>query len=152
MTAAKARQVSAWTTGLLVGCIVVLTLFVSPGQGDVLGRLFPFTVPLIGSESRYDTCLGGIDCQDGHALAFMALGASLAVLVLAGRRGLRRFAGGAVVLLILVGFAALDELAQGWMGRQPSFDDWLADVSGAVLGLVLGSELARFLVQDQPER
>jgi VanZ family protein len=41
----------------------------------------------------------------------------------------------------------LDELAQGWTGRDASVDDWLADVSGALLGIVAGSQLARLLVQ-----
>ena len=150
MTTARLRLVSAWTTVMLVALIVVLTLFMSPAQGDPLSRIFPGTIPFIGSESdSYDTCLGGINCQDGHALAFMALGGSFAVLVLAGRRGLSALLGAVCVLVLLGAFAAFDETAQGWAGRDPSFDDWLADMSGALLGVVIGFEVARFLVQEQ---
>ncbi len=152
MTPARLRRVSAWTTGLLVALIVLLTLFMSPAQGDSLGRMFPGTIPLIGGEASYDTCIGGISCQDGHALAFMALGGSFAVLVLTGRRGLSALLGAVCVLVALGAFAGLDEAAQGWAGRDSSSDDWLADMSGAVLGVVLGFEVARFLVQEQPKR
>jgi hypothetical protein len=153
MTTARVRLFSAWTTVLLMGLIVLLTLFMSPAQGDSLSRMFPGTIPFIGSETdSYDTCLGGIDCQDGHALAFMALGGSLAVLVLAGRRGLSALLGAVCVLVVLGAFAAFDESAQSWTGRDASVDDWLADMSGAVLGVVIGFEVARFLVQAQPRR
>jgi hypothetical protein len=152
MTAARLRLVSTWTTAALVALIVVLTLFVSPAEGDLLSRIVPGTVPLIGDDRGYDTCIGGIDCQDGHALAFIALGTSLGVQVLAGRRGRGALVRAVAVLLLLGVFAAVDELAQGWTGRDASFDDWLADASGALLGLVLGSEIARYLAQDPPER
>jgi VanZ family protein len=98
-------------------------------------------------ESGYDTCLGGIQCEDGHALAFVALGASISVGVLAGRRGWQAARLSLSVLILLMLFAMLDELAQGWTGRDASVDDWLADVSGALLGIVAGSQLARLLVQ-----
>jgi hypothetical protein len=151
MTAARLRQVSAWTTAMLIALIVVLTLVVSPADGDSLSRMLPGTVPLIGGEAGYDTCLGGIDCEDGHALAFAALGVSLSAQVMAGRRGVRALAAAVRTLLLLAVFAMLDELAQDWMGRDASIADWLADVAGAFLGVVIGSELARFLVQEQPE-
>lgn len=152
MTPARLRRMSAWTTGLLLALIVLLTLFMSPAQGDSLGRLFPAAIPFIGSEASYDTCIGGISCQDGHMLAFMALGGSFAILVLTGRRGLRALIGALCVLAAVGAFAGLDEAAQGWTGRDASFDDWLADISGAALGVVVGFEVARFLVQEQPER
>jgi hypothetical protein len=145
MTAARLRQVSAWTTATLIALIV------SPADGDSLSRMLPGSVPLIGGEAGYDTCLGGIDCEDGHALAFAALGVSISTQMIAGRRGARALAAAARALLLLAAFAMASELAQGWSGRDASVEDWLADMAGAFLGVVVGSELARFLVQEQPE-
>lgn len=148
MTSERVRQVSTWTTIGLVAVIVALTLFLSPAEGDPLSRLLPGTIPLIGGSDGYDTCLGGLSCQDGHALAFIALGISLTMQVLTGRRGTRVVLLAAGVLLLLVLFATADELAQRWAGRNASLDDWLADVSGGVLGMVIGGQLARLFSPD----
>ena len=40
-------------------------------------------------------------------------------------------------------FAALDEVAQGYVGRDPSAMDWAEDMVGALLGLFGGSLLLR---------
>jgi hypothetical protein len=136
-----------YSTILVVGIILMLTLFVSPGEGDALSRLLPGTLPVIGSESGYDACVGGIPCEDGHAFAFIALGASLSLGVLAGSRGWRAALRAAAALALIMLFATADEVAQHWAGRDASLDDWLADVSGALLGIVMGSQLARLLVQ-----
>ena len=39
-------------------------------------------------------------------------------------------------LLILGVLGALDEFLQNFTGRDPSFDDWLADMAGAILMLM----------------
>jgi len=148
MRSERLRKVTTVTTVALVGVIVLFTLLVSPAQGDPAGRLFPGTIPFLGAETGYDSCVGGISCEDGHALAFIALATSLTVQVLAGKRGARLLAGAIGVLILLAAFATGDELVQRWIGRDASIDDWLADVSGAVLGTVLGAQIARVLAQE----
>ncbi|MFN8583911.1 MAG: VanZ family protein [Dehalococcoidia bacterium] len=130
----------------VAGVIVVLTLVVSPAEGDPMSRL----IPAIFTASRSagaDTCVGGIPCQDGHALAFLALALFASVHVAAAwspRRQLTRLVG---LFVLLVAFAAIDEFAQGWTGRDPSFADWLADTAGILLGVLVGAQLTRFLVR-----
>jgi VanZ family protein len=48
-----------------------------------------------------------------------------------------------VLLLAALIYAALDELTQRWVGRQPDALDWLADAVGILAGLWLGSRLRR---------
>jgi VanZ family protein len=55
--------------------------------------------------------------------------------------GVRKRFGGAllaaaVVLCLLAGYAAFDEISQGQVGRDPDLRDWFADVAGIHLGLV----------------
>jgi VanZ family protein len=40
-------------------------------------------------------------------------------------------------LAILSVLAAIDEILQNLTGRDPSFDDWLADMAGAILSLIV---------------
>lgn len=127
--------------------ILVLTLVVSPSEGDTLSRLLPagFTIP--GADATSDACLGGVRCQDGHALAFFALALFAAVHVAASWPPAERLRPLTRLLAALVAFALLDELAQQWAGRDPSLADWLADVSGILLGVLLGSQLTRALLR-----
>jgi len=55
--------------------------------------------------------------------------------------GVRKRVGGAlivaaVVLCLLAGYAAFDEISQGQVGRDPDVRDWFADVAGIHFGLV----------------
>lgn len=55
--------------------------------------------------------------------------------------GVRKKVGGAVlvaaiVLCVLAGYAAFDELSQSQVGRTPDMRDWFADVAGIHLGLI----------------
>ena len=55
--------------------------------------------------------------------------------------GVRKRVGGAllvaaVVLCVLAGYAAFDEISQGQVGRDPDVRDWFADVAGIHVGLV----------------
>jgi VanZ family protein len=55
--------------------------------------------------------------------------------------GVRKRVGGAllvaaVVLCLLAGYAAFDEISQGKVGRDPDIRDWCADVAGIHFGLV----------------
>lgn len=53
-----------------------------------------------------------------------------------------------MVVLAIWLFAASDELAQGWVeGRSPELIDWVADMLGAVTGLVAGSAGLRWLLE-----
>ncbi len=50
-------------------------------------------------------------------------------------------------------FGALDELHQNWIpGRDASVADWIADISGALVGLAVAPTLLRLTLarQDQP--
>ena len=42
-----------------------------------------------------------------------------------------------ITLGILSVLAAIDEILQNFTGRDPSFDDWLADMAGAILSLIV---------------
>jgi hypothetical protein len=145
MTAARLRQVSSWTTPLLVAVIVMLTLVLSPGEGGSLSHLVPATVPVVGDRTGFDACVGGIPCRDGHALAFVALGMSLTVQLIVGHRGRRVLLGMAVVVAAVVLLATASELGQGLTGRDAALDDWVADVGGGLLGMLLGLAISGLL-------
>jgi VanZ family protein len=53
-----------------------------------------------------------------------------------------------LIWIILALYAALDEWTQTYVGRQASAADWLADASGAALGLVLFA-LSRWLPEPR---
>lgn len=77
----------------------------------------------------------------------------LAVLLLAWRisRGPVAFRTVAVFWLLIAGYGAFDELTQLLVGRQCEFADWIADLSGAALGLVVTWPLAsRFFGRMPP--
>jgi len=131
----------------IAAVIVVLTLVVSPGQGDTLSRLLPSGFTLTGTENASDVCLGGVPCQDGHALAFVALSLFATVHVAASSQPRQRLRPMTRLLVALVAFATFDEFAQRWAGRDPSLADWLADLGGIMLGMLLGVRLARALLR-----
>jgi VanZ family protein len=83
----------------------------------------------------------GID-KAAHATAF----AGLAVLLgLAWQSKVRHLTTKHLFLawLVLVGYAALDELTQSFFGRERSLADWMADLLGATAGLALFAWLRR---------
>ena len=77
----------------------------------------------------------------GHEdkLLHLAAFAGLAVLIcLAARvRGRRRLGFYLKLLLVLAAYGAIDERSQPWVGRTCSLGDWIADVAGAVLGVLV---------------
>lgn len=93
-------------------------------------------------------CQFGLPCFLGHLVLFGILGVGVAGLYStsdAARRAPRRVL--AMTFIVIWVFAAADELAQDRVaGRSPEFEDWLADMIGAVLGIVLGSMLLRELL------
>jgi len=94
-----------------------------------------------------DGCALGLPCSMGHALAFAVLGVALAGAFVSSafaRRSPRRAL--AVLLLGIWILAALTELAQGKVGRDPSLADWAADMTGAIAGLILGGFVLRLLL------
>lgn len=141
------RRLSLLAAVAVAAVIVALTLVVSPGEGDTLSRLLPSGFTLTGTERASDVCLGGVPCQDGHALAFLALSLFAAVHVATSPAPAERLRPMARLLVVLVAFATFDEAAQRWAGRDPSFADWLADLGGILLGMVLGVRLARALLR-----
>ena len=112
---------------LLAGALILLTTL----------------TPVNGNEGG---CFAGVPCTLGHVLAFAILGVPVALRYATSRAAQRSPAR--VLLMVLVAiwlFAALDELAQGWVdGREPDLGDWLADMAGAVLGLAIGSLVLRY--------
>ena len=70
-----------------------------------------------------------------HAAGYLALTcALLGVLKLHGPGGARRML---TVVAIVAAYGAVDELTQPLVGRHADIIDWLADVTGAGLGVVL---------------
>ncbi|MBX3394435.1 MAG: VanZ family protein [Phycisphaerae bacterium] len=55
-----------------------------------------------------------------------------------GKSDRSRIAIMAAVLVGLAAYAAVDELTQPWVGRSCEWGDWLADLGGAAIGLLLG--------------
>lgn len=132
--------------------IVVLTLVVSPAQGDGLARLLPTVFTHGGGEAGHDACVGGIPCQDGHAIAFLVLAFFAAVHVSASWPAGHRLLPLVRLVTLLIAFATADEVAQRWAGRSPSVDDWLADLGGIVLGVVLASQITPLLLRARFRR
>jgi VanZ family protein len=71
-----------------------------------------------------------------HAAAFAALAVLLAMTWQTSAGGLSRAQLGWAWLVIIV-YAGLDEWTQGFVGRDVSLWDWLADAAGAAVGLAL---------------
>ncbi len=94
-------------------------------------------------------CLLGVPCLAGHFVAFALLGVPIALRFAtseAARRSPRRALAMVVVAIWL--FAAVDELAQDWIdGREPDILDWVADMLGALSGLIAGSAGLRWLLR-----
>ncbi|MEQ8849357.1 VanZ family protein [Botrimarina sp.] len=81
-----------------------------------------------------------------HAAAYFGLALLTTVnLRLAGWR--MSPLGVAAVLLMVLTLAAIDELSQPIFGRVCDLADWLADATGAVLGVAVDAWRARYLRQ-----
>jgi len=88
-----------------------------------------------------------LDFPSGDKLAHVAGYALLALLAAVTLRAARWPPAlvNAVVLLGSAAYGAVDEWTQAYAGRQPDFYDWVADVTGAVLGLVIFASAHRWL-------
>ncbi|MYI83016.1 MAG: hypothetical protein F4056_06905 [Chloroflexi bacterium] len=123
---------SAWASlgVLVVGALILVVTLLPPGSG----------VP---------GCPLGMPCAVWHGLLFALLGVPVALRYATSRAAARSPVR--VLLMVILAlwiFAALDELAQGWIdGREPSLEDWLADMAGALIGLAVGSVLLRFALR-----
>ena len=114
------------------------------GAGVLLATL----TPIDGGE---DGCPLGLPCLAWHFAIFAALGAVIAARYAtsdAARRSPQRVLG--MVVLVIWVFAAATEMGQGWVeGREPQLIDWVANMAGAVCGLLLGSAALRLLFFDR---
>ena len=83
----------------------------------------------------------------GHFGVFGLLGVALAG-VFATSSLARQSPRRALVMLLLVLwiFAAITEIGQSYIDREPSLADWGADMAGAVVGLLAGSAVLRLLL------
>ena len=86
-----------------------------------------------------------------HATEYGVLGA---ILALAFARGSARAPAVSLLLVVAIGatIASADEMFQGTVpGRQRDIADWVADVSGVVIGagIVLGGALRRARTEEQ---
>ena len=91
-------------------------------------------------------CPLGLPCAAAHVMLFAVLGVPVA-LRYATSEAARRSPVRVLLMVVLAIwlFAALDEMAQGSVdGRDPALEDWVADMAGAILGLMLGSLLLRW--------
>jgi VanZ family protein len=65
-------------------------------------------------------------------------------------RGTLSLAHYAAIAVFVATFAALDELTQPWTGRDRDLMDWIADVIGMTLGLVLFAVVQRYRRREAP--
>ena len=122
-----------WSTVAIAGvAAVILVLTLGPwGTGDGDG----------GEE-----CAFGLPCVLGHFGLFALLGVALAVRFATSEAARRSPAR--AMLAVLFGlwlFAAVDEIAQGYVDRDPQLEDWLADMAGALVGFFGAGFVARAL-------
>jgi hypothetical protein len=129
----RLRGLSAFAIVLAAALILLTTL--TPGGA--------------GGGGEAGGCLLGVPCLAGHFVVFALLGVPVALRFAtseAARRSPRRAL--AMVVLAIWVFAAVDELAQGWVdGREPNALDWVADMLGALTGLIAGSVGLRWLLE-----
>ena len=131
---------AAWASlgVLLAAALILLATLTPPGAGG-LGA---------SAGGGGPHCPFGLHCAIWHMLLFALLGVPVALRYAASRAAAR--APLRVLLMVVLAlwvFAALDELAQGWVpGRQPSLADWFADMGGALIGMALGSAAFRLLI------
>lgn len=112
--------------------------------GTVVAILASTLTPLAIDEAG---CAFGVPCTLGHAIAFGALGFTLSGLYVTSSFARRNPRRALVMLLLAIWiFASITELAQAEVGRDPSLEDWAADMAGAIGGLLLGGFLLRLIV------
>ena len=135
LTASTLRSLSWLGVLAIAGYILFATL--GPGSGGA-GQL------------ALGRCAFGIPCVVGHFGIFALLGVALAGLF-ATSRSARQSPRRALAMLLLAIwiFAALTEMAQRYIDREPSLADWSADMAGAVTGLLVGGVLLRLLLGGQ---
>jgi len=114
--AQRLRKVGQALAALSAAFIVFATLSPSVSAGDVDDRLI-------------------------HFLLFVPLGLGGALWMSVLDPAIQRRARLAVLGLILA-FAAATEIGQGFVGRNPSVPDFIADAAGAGLGVLIGSFIA----------
>lgn len=117
--------------------------------GVLLVGALILVVTLLPAGSGLPGCPLGIPCALWHVLLFALLGVPVALRYATSRAAARSPVR--VLLMVILAlwiFAALDELAQNWIdGREPSLQDWLADMAGALIGLAVGSVLLRLALR-----
>ncbi len=79
-----------------------------------------------------------------HSLSYTILAGLLSWALASRIKGVVRH--GAMVLLIIALYGAVDELLQIPVGRRCDFYDWLADMRGGIIGLAV-FHLARWLAR-----
>ena len=133
LTASTLRSIS-WLGVLAVGSYILFATL-GPGSGGA------------GQPAGSGDCVFGIPCAVGHFAVFALLGAALAG-VFATSSLARQSPRRALVMLLLVLwiFAAMTEIGQSYIEREPSLADWGADMAGAVVGLLVGGTLLRLLL------
>ena len=84
---------------------------------------------------------GGMDDQLAHFILFFPLGLGGALwMAQLDRASLGR--SRLAVLGVVLAFAAATEIGQGFVGRDPSFGDFVADAAGASAGVFVGGLIA----------
>ncbi len=85
-----------------------------------------------------------------HFLGYMGL--SSLVLITMAVHGMGRLRHAIVLICVIVIYAALDEITQAIVNRDPAFDDWLADTAGAATGIILAAVAFRAFVRWRRRR
>jgi len=90
----------------------------------------------------------GVSDKTLHALGYFVL-ATLLLLTLAAR-GAARVRRAALTAAVLAAYAAVDEITQALVNRQPAVDDWLADVLGAAAAIALWEVVLAIYARRRP--
>lgn len=90
------------------------------------------------------TLPGGVSDHTGHFVAYALLGAAALWGFAGARWGTVTLRSAVFAWMIAAAYGVTDELHQHFVhGRTPAVDDWLADIAGAGLAIVVVAILAR---------
>lgn len=126
-----------------------LRIWATVAAASTIGAILLLTLTPLAVNAQ--GCALGLPCFLGHLGLFTALGTSLGIWFAtsdAARRSPRR-----TLLTIIFAvwlFAALDEYAQGYVGRDASAADWAVDMAGMFLGLLGSGLMLRLALGRQP--
>jgi len=126
-----ASPVFGWGIAAVVLAIAVGVLLPGPLKHEFQAVVFPFTTqPLLDFIWGEPEFLGITSNQAGHFFLFLILG-------IIGRLAWSHMPPWIILTGLLI-FAAVTEILQLYVpNRHPSFEDWITDATGIIIGLIL---------------